>query len=193
MEGPHPQQRGPSTGRDNQHLCHAHQETSTLARPRDPHGRRQNPQGHSVRGAGHRHTTHRQAHPPLQRRRQTRPESRRHRTRRVRSSGSRPQCVEKRCPVSNQDIRVEERAAVGGEERTQTTESRDSTVGRQRPHLQHLQQDLSFENRALQPQPALQLNNRLDQGAISIVSRDRRMPTTTIINHIYKLYVLKIV
>ena len=81
-----------------------------------------------------------------------------------------------RCPVSSQDIRAEERAAVGGEERTQTTESRDSTVGRQRLHLQHLQQDLSFENRALQPQPALQLNNRLDQGAISIVSRDRRMP-----------------
>ena len=41
--------------------------------------------------------------------------------------------------------------------------------------------DLSFENRALQPQPALQLNNRLDQGAISIVSRDRRMPTTVLI------------
>ena len=45
-------------------------------------------------------------------------------------------------------------------------------------HLQQLQQNLPIQNQAAQPQQALQLNHRLNFGPDSIVSRDRRMPTT---------------
>ena len=46
-----------------------------------------------------------------------------------------------------------------------------------RLNLQQLQQNLPFQNRTLQLQQALQINHRLNLGAYSIVSRNRRMPT----------------
>ena len=81
--------------------------------------------------------------------------------------------------VSHQDSRAEERGAVGREENAQAPESRDrgSPIGRQRLHMQQLQQGLPFEDRPLKPQLALRLYHGLTStGANSIVSRDRRMP-----------------
>ena len=45
--------------------------------------------------------------------------------------------------------------------------------------LQQLQQSLPLQDRAAQPQQVLLFHHRLIPGAYSIVSRDRRMPTTT--------------
>ena len=75
--------------------------------------------------------------------------------------------------VSYQDSRAEERGAVGREESSQAPESRDrgSPLGRQRLHMQQLQQGLPFEDLPLKPQPAPRLYRGLTStGANSIVS-----------------------
>ena len=92
--------------------------------------------------------------------------------------------------VSYQDSRAEERGAVGREEGSQAAESRDrgSPLGRQRLHMQQLQQGLPFKDRLLQPRPALRLYHGLTStGANSIVSRDRRMPIIIIIIIMYRV------
>ena len=95
------------------------------------------------------------------------------------SNGSGPKRLATHYQVSYQDSRAEEKGAVGRDENSHAPESRDrgSPLGRQHFHMQQRQQGLPFEDRPLQPQPALRFYRGLTStGANFIVSRDRQMP-----------------
>ncbi|GFO17157.1 hypothetical protein PoB_004366200 [Plakobranchus ocellatus] len=61
--------------------------------------------------------------------------------------------------VGHQDNRREGRGAVEKQASMQTSESGVSTIRRFRLYMQHLQQDLPLQDRALQPQSALHFHH----------------------------------
>ena len=70
----------------------------------------------------------------------------------------------------------------------------EGSISNHRPRCRlHLQQSLSLQDWAVQPQQALQLNHRLILGIYSIVFRDRKMPTTCCLGaltHIARFFLL---
>ncbi|KAL8588328.1 hypothetical protein ACOMHN_019593 [Nucella lapillus] len=65
---------------------------------------------------------------------------------------------------------AEQRREEKWEKKKSTPESRVGALGRHRLHMQQLQQDLLFKDRAPQPQPALQFHHRLTSMAQSPLS-----------------------
>ena len=83
-----------------------------------------------------------------------------------------------RSQLSRQQSR-RERSSGKRRELASAREQRHRHPPRTTTHMQQLQQGLPFEDRPLQPQPALRLYHGLTStGANFIVSRDRRMRTT---------------